>query len=331
MFSKEQTLTSEENEIPTGWKFENVFKIIQAPFINFFFPWIVIILIIHRNNWKQPIIYILLFHYIFRSIGDSLRALSNAYPVKKISSTIWPYSKTRFYLGSIAALIFWMIGEIIGDWYPTVRACKIVHTRKKKYLLKGSCILYNITKLMTIVVYFYHGKNLKFKEDSGSSDANFFNSIMKYWWIIVIFISIFGLINDICVIYALQTEVFNKIRTLNGRTKSFVEMFKQISELRIIISMIISICFLIVIIPIIIIKFSESKSESKQIHNVFDQFNINLIREAVIYFNHTMMYIDQLLLKYISTFPNKKNRVVKAKTNATTNETVSDYSNTIPY
>jgi len=331
MFSKEQTLTSEENEIPTGWKFDSVFKIFQAPFINFFFPWIVIILVIHRNNWKHSIIYILLFHYIFRAIGDTLRAFSHAYPVKKVSSTIWPYSKTRFYIGSIAALIFWMIGEIIGDWYPTVRACKIVHTKKKKYMLKISCILYNITKLMTIVIYFHFGKNMKFKEDTGVEDVKYFNSIMRYWWVMVIIISIFCLINDICVIYALQTEVFNKIKTLNGRTKGFVEMFKQVSELRIIISMIISIIFLVVIIPIIIIKFSESKVETKQVRNVFDQFNINLIREAVIYFNHTMMYIDQILLKYITTFPNKKNRVIKTESTTVANETVSDYSSATPY
>jgi len=53
--------------------------------------------------------------------------------------------------------------------------------------------------------------------------------------------------------------------------------------------MIISIIFLVVIIPIIIIKFSESKVETKQVRNVFDQFNINLIREAVIYFNYKII------------------------------------------
>ena len=86
---------------------------------------------------------------------------------------------------------------------------------------------------MTIVIYFHFGKNMKFKEDTGVEDVKYFNSIMRYWWVMVIIISIFCLINDICVIYALQTEVFNKIKTLNGRTKGFVEMFKQVSELRV--------------------------------------------------------------------------------------------------
>ncbi|OUM67556.1 hypothetical protein PIROE2DRAFT_4962 [Piromyces sp. E2] len=88
MLNKELKLSTEEINTPTEW----------------------------INNWKQPIIHILLFHYIFRAVGDSLRAFSYAYPVKKFSSAVWPYSQARFCIGSVAALIFWMIGEIIGDW-----------------------------------------------------------------------------------------------------------------------------------------------------------------------------------------------------------------------
>lgn len=118
MFEKERTLVSEfDNQfIPDEWTFENVFKIIQAPFVNIFFPWVIIILIINRNKWKRSIIYILLFHYILRSLGDVLRAFSDAYPVTKNRNANWPHSRIRFNIGCIIAYVSWISGEIIGDW-----------------------------------------------------------------------------------------------------------------------------------------------------------------------------------------------------------------------
>ena len=49
------------------------------------------------------------------------------------------------------------------------------------------------------------------------------------------------------------------------------------------------------------------------------------------FFTYKNRYIDQILLKYITTFPNKKNRVIKTESTTVANETVSDYSSATPY
>jgi len=118
MFDREKELINDIDFSlsPEKWTLENIFLFLQTPFKNIFFPWIVIILIINRNNWKKTIIYILLFHYIFRTTGDLLRSLSNAIPVTENRKSIWPYSVTRFNVGCIMAYFFWATGEIIGDW-----------------------------------------------------------------------------------------------------------------------------------------------------------------------------------------------------------------------
>ncbi|KAG4096989.1 hypothetical protein H8356DRAFT_1309084 [Neocallimastix lanati (nom. inval.)] len=308
MFDREKELINDIDFSlsPEKWTLENIFLFLQTPFKNIFFPWIVIILIINRNNWKKTIIYILLFHYIFRTTGDLLRSLSNAIPVTENRKSIWPYSVTRFNVGCIMAYFFWATGEIIGDWYPTVRACKIVHSKKKKILLKSSCIIYNFSKMSSFLVYIYYGRKIQFKNKTMVQDSKIFDELLKHWWITVIVHFIFSLINDACVIYALKTEVFNKLKTLKGRSYGFVENFKQISELRIILSMIVSICFIFFTIPILMVKFKECGEKDKKVTNVFDQFEINTIRDTVVSFNHIMMYIDQVLLKYISTNPSKK-------------------------
>ena len=38
-------------------------------------------------------------------------------------------------------------------------------------------------------------------------------------------------LNDACAIYALKTEIFNKLKTLKGRSYDFVKTFQQIFKL----------------------------------------------------------------------------------------------------
>jgi len=308
MIKKEKNLFNQIDGTlkPEKWAFENIFIFLEAPFVNIFFPWVIIILFINRNNWRKSIIYMLLFHYIFRSTGDVIRYFSDAIPVKHNRNAIWPYSKARFYIGCIIAYVFWIIGEIIGDWYPTVRACKIVHSKTKKILLKTICILFNISKVSSIAVYVYYGMKIHFKNSKRNEDTETFKELLEKWWITVICHFIMSFLNDACVIYALKTEVFNKLKTLKGRSYGFVEKFQQISELRIILSMIVSICFISFTVPMLIVKFNENNEKDNTSSNVFDQFDLNSIRDTVVSFNHIMMYIDQILLKYISTNSDKK-------------------------
>jgi len=53
--------------------------------------------------------------------------------------------------------------------------------------------------------------------------------------------------------------------------------------------MIVSICFIFFTIPILMVKFKECGEKDKKVTNVFDQFEINTIRDTVVSFNHIMM------------------------------------------
>jgi len=87
--------------------------------------------------------------------------------------------------------------------------------------------------MSSFLVYIYYGRKIQFKNKTMVQDSKIFDELLKHWWITVIVHFIFSLINDACVIYALKTEVFNKLKTLKGRSYGFVENFKQISELRV--------------------------------------------------------------------------------------------------
>ncbi|ORX79879.1 hypothetical protein BCR32DRAFT_269170 [Anaeromyces robustus] len=338
MFDKEYRLIDDSQNYPGNWTYETVYKIVEAPFNNFFFPWIIIIIIINRKNLNNSINFILIFHYIFRSLGYVFRKLADAYPINypaEFNYAIWPYSKIRYTIGCIFAMSFWIIGEIIGDWYPTVRTCKIVHVKWKKLIVKVSCIIYNITKLFTIMIYIYHGKDFEFSqksEDGRARDNIILDKILMQWWIIVILNFFFGVINDACIIYALKTEVFDKLKTFNKRSYGFIEKFKQISEFRILTSMIISICYMLIFIPILIAKYHEVKKLDRNFNSVLDEYKLNDIREAVLFFNHIMMYIDQILLKYISTLSSKSKEKIPTKTaTSISNSTISSNYSSSPY
>jgi len=339
MFEKEYRLIDDSQKYPTKWEFEPIYKVIETPFSNLFFPWIVIVIIINRKNLNNPINYILIFHYIFRSMGYLLRKFADAYPVDypvEYNYAIWPYSKVRYTIGCTFAMTFWILGEIIGDWYPSVRTCKIVHVKWKKLLVQISCIMYNITKILAILIYIYHGKDFTFspKSESGRDrDNKILDKILKQWWIIVILNFLFCVINDSFIIYALKTEVFNKLKTFNKHSYGFIEKFKQISELRIIISMVISVCYMVIFLPILIVKYKEAKNNiDRNFNSVLDEYKLNDIREAVLFFNHIVMYIDQILLKYISTLSSKsKDKIPTATATSISNTTISSNFSSSPY
>jgi len=53
--------------------------------------------------------------------------------------------------------------------------------------------------------------------------------------------------------------------------------------------MIVSICFISFTVPMLIVKFNENNEKDNTSSNVFDQFDLNSIRDTVVSFNHIMM------------------------------------------
>ncbi|KAG4102034.1 hypothetical protein H8356DRAFT_1653288 [Neocallimastix lanati (nom. inval.)] len=284
-------------------KIDNIQKVI-LPFITSpFFPWICLIFLLNKKNWKRPVILVLIGHWLFRAIGDLLR---NTMELRNETSinTYWPYTKTNWYVSNGIAHVFWLLGEIMGDWYPLLRTKAVTNNSNKMKTIFITCIIFNITKVFGMYTYFMDMPiDLRVTDENGNKvkDIIKFNI---YWWTSIGLMQISSCIYDISVITALKTCLFNKLKEYkNFRKNTFLDKFKQISELRIILSMVISLIFLPFLILFVVSLIREYR-KSQISSFTTSSSSIEQLRQVVLSFNFTVMYIDQILLKSIA---NKKN------------------------
>jgi len=192
------------------------------------------------------------------------------------------------------AHLFWNTGEIIADWYPLLRTKALVKNNKRMKPIYITCIFYNIIKIFLI------SSNFLFIPSSFLKVNNKPNKeALKYkviWWSIVLVIQINSLFYDVFVIIALKNTLFDKLESFKHKSNNFLEKFKYISELRIFISILIS----IIVFPCAffhlynhIRNYLYTNENSNDINDAVEHFRIIGLR-----FTYTFMYIDQLLLRY---------------------------------
>jgi len=313
MFERESALTkTEENQFFTV---NNITNIISAPFVNFFFPWFLIILVVNKNNWGKPIIYILIFNYVFRVIGDIISEVSKSLPINlENSGAALPVDKTRYLLSTVLPLSFWMIGECIGDWYSSVRTGELINSKSKYLFVKLSCLFFNLSKMAYVECFWYYNQNMTLRAETNEDDNKLIVENYQRWWILVIIISIFGFLNCLSIIIALKSAVSNKVKLLksSGNSTKFMSKFRQVPEYRILFIMYLNCIIYVILIPFICVKYVDAVKSKSFLENTF----VNLLREFITNFNHTMMYIDQLIVKYMadpSNVANLKRRNTKKK------------------
>ncbi|ORX77888.1 hypothetical protein BCR32DRAFT_270378 [Anaeromyces robustus] len=294
-------------------------KIIFSYITNDFFPWVCFILLLNRKNWKKPIVLILIFHWFFRATGDVLRAVSELFykpetvPLNNfiimegsddLTNIQWPYTNERWMVGNAIAHVFWFTGEIIGDWYLYIRTKAATTNRLKNRIVLGFCLAFNLSKLFAMYTYFaYYPFDLNMIKD-----GKYFNGLLNFnilWWSTVVGYHLIGFGYDFTVIYALRTELFDKLKEYKTFKKnSFVDKFKQISELRIFTTMIATLLFLPIIVPIIIIYIKETKN--KHVDGVCK--DPDPLRQVPLSLCYNLIYIDQILLRnYINGPHNNRN------------------------
>ncbi|ORX47641.1 hypothetical protein BCR36DRAFT_295243 [Piromyces finnis] len=282
--------------------------VINSYICNSYFPWVCLIILLNFINWKRPIILILILHWFFRSTGDLLRNTMELRPMD--DNMYWPYSQKNWYISNAVAHIFWLLGEIIGDWYPLIRTKAVTLNKEKLKFVYTTCILHNLVKVIGMYCYF-----MKFPIDLRHMDenGNLLHGITQYsiaWWSTVSLMQISSLLYDLSVISALKTCLFNKIEEYKTFIKNtFLDKFKQISEFRIFFSMIFSIAFLPFVITFVIYLLSEFK-KNNTLQYASSDTSIEQLRQVVLNFNYTLMYIDQALLLYFirkTNHPSEKN------------------------
>eukprot|EP00833_Pecoramyces_ruminatium_P011732 jgi/Orpsp1_1/1185764/evm.model.c7180000095126.1 len=283
-----------------GKKIDKYQNIIINPYIqSYFFPWVCLILLLNRKNWKRKVIFILVGHWFLRSTGT---VFINIMDVRKKEPNMnWPYSKSNWLISNSIASLFWLTGEILGDLYPLLRIKAVTNNHRKIRIVYVTCILYNITKVIGIIHQF-SPIDLRILDENRNKVKDIENFRIK-WWEIVFFMQLASCLYDLSVIYSLKNCLFNKLKeyknnNMNNNThsgNSFMNKFKQISEFRIILSMVITLLFIpILFIFVVILNQNYNMNDIKYINL---NSSIEQFRQVVLSFNFTFMYIDQILLR----------------------------------
>ncbi|OUM58456.1 hypothetical protein PIROE2DRAFT_16245 [Piromyces sp. E2] len=237
-----------------------------------------------------------IIHWVLRSCGDTIFYFI---PLREyIPDHYWPYSTEIWYKSAALGNVFWLTGEIIADWYPLLRTKAVTNNnrRKIKYVYV-TCILYNIIKIINIYCYFIdYPINLSIRDKNGKVVTDYAMFKIR-WWIIVFIMNIISCFYDISVILSLRKCIFNKLKKSNDKNENtFISKFKQISEFRIICSMIASIIFLPIIL-LFVIYLLHTLKKVKNEPNIPSDETIDYLRRVVLNVNYNLMYIDQILLK----------------------------------
>jgi len=265
--------------------FRNNLVLFIKPLTNNFFFWTMLLLILHKFNFKKPIIKIVLAHYILRVIGDILDAYGSRYTIYYHKNDYGeciadPVTKAeehplRWLITRQLAGIFWYSGEIVGDWYPLLRTKAVVGDYKEIWYVYVSCFIFNLSKVTMMLYHFSVSDSdmlIKKKEDS------FYNG---YWAIYLISLCC-SLLYDGSVYVALRrsikdTEIINF---------GFLKKFRDMSEYRILVTAIIG----LIGVPIMGIS-----AVLRLKYETYD-WSMEDLRILLVNTSYYMMFIDQLML-----------------------------------
>ncbi|KAG4107406.1 hypothetical protein H8356DRAFT_1332778 [Neocallimastix lanati (nom. inval.)] len=260
---------------------------------NQYFVWVVLVLLLNIGNWKRPVIIVLFFHWLFRSIGDILTSFKELIP-RQFNK--WPYSNKGWTYPYGVASLFWYLSEIIGDWYPLLRTKAIINNPQKIRVVYVICITFNIVKITQFYNFITY---IPFKIVNGMpSDTTYFKDLgnhrIKQWGNVIVQL-IISFLYDLAVIRILKTQIFNKIKRDIMRKNRFIANFKFISEYRIKISMISTIIAFPFLFCFSFLCISQTFSRK---NNTISSLSAESIRQCVLNINYSLMYIDQILLRF---------------------------------
>ncbi|ORX61184.1 hypothetical protein BCR36DRAFT_315553, partial [Piromyces finnis] len=272
---------------------------LQCPFTFIYFYWTLLILFLHKFNFKKPIMKLILLHYILRTLGDifnQLGELFNNYYTTNIHYEFSPptydcknYAMHPFkwFMTRQISTILWYSGEIIGDWYPLLRTHAIVKNNRLILLVYATCGIFNFSKILLILLHLSYNP-AKMYTNEGAFDDDKSIKFYSYYYIIQFFIIFTSVIYDLSVYFVLKKAIFKKKNYDIG----FLKKFKNLSEYRILISCFFSIIFLPIIAVTIIIKFyTLLKNNLRALDFSFEE-----TRMMITNIQYYMIFIDQILL-----------------------------------
>lgn len=267
---------------------------------NLYFPWLCIVLFLNRKIITNPINFILFGYYFIASTSEVFREMGY-FAIEESEKTT--SNSTKYWnLGYGVHYILWFIAEIIGDWYMVLRTKIIAYDKRKLDVIYVICFAYNLIKGYIIVLCV---KTIRNPLDFNGSKTNNINDMERfnyYWWSIIAGIQGFSIIYDISILISLRRILFNRLKECHDNDGfSFIEKFKKISDIRIILS----IAFSTVLTPLFLIQAMQYSNSVSDEDNDLTENNLNEemkhFRNIAFSINYTFMYVDQILLKLYFT------------------------------
>eukprot|EP00833_Pecoramyces_ruminatium_P016455 jgi/Orpsp1_1/1190487/evm.model.d7180000079333.1 len=305
---------------------------LQKPIQFSFFYWTILILIIYKFNFKNKIIKIIIFHFIFRSLGDMVDKFGGLMPhyfgnievVNSNNQTIYvcDYDSTaperhplKWVFTRQLGCILWYTGEIFADWYPLLRTREIVYKKTSIWYIFVTCGLFNISKIATIIYHFTLSPTELYDSNTGAFNQHRVKMFYFDYWIIQLIVIIASIIYDISIYYVLKKYSFQ----IKNSRYGFVKNFQHFSEYRICVTVIIGIIFLPLISVAIILKFYYYKKD--KFYNL--DFSFDETRTIITNLQYFIIYIDQVLLSY-SKVNNNNNDINNNNNNNSINTNNND-------
>ncbi|KAG4095106.1 hypothetical protein H8356DRAFT_1310568 [Neocallimastix lanati (nom. inval.)] len=300
-------LNSLDNEQKLNNNIDIIRTVIYAlhkPFQFTFFYWTLLIFILHKFNFKKPIMKIILVHFILRTLGDIINKFGDLFnhyysnvPIfdanGKIVGNNCKYDSPstemhpfKWFLTRQIGCIFWCLGEIVADWYPLLRT-KAVARDKSIKVVYITCGLFNFSKVL-LILYHYTLSPTKLYDKNGAYDKAKVDLFYFTYWIIQLAIIYTSVIYDYSVYYIIKKS-FSRI---NQMEHGFLKKFKSISEFRILVSAVVCVIFLPIVSVTIIIKYYYYYKYGY--HNL--EFSFDEIRQSINNVQYFMIFIDQILL-----------------------------------
>jgi len=313
-FNEEGKLNNKISDIRT------IIYALHEPIKFIFFYWTVLIFILYKFNFRKPVMKIVLFHFIFRALGDvlnrfgDLELMSNYFTLEhtknsdgKIigyhcrSDSIAPErNPLKWFLTRQIGCTLWCIGEIIGDWYPLLRTRALAKGQKLMWFVYVTCALFNLSKVSLIILHYSlsPSKLYNMEKDTGYyifDDNKVLEFYFNYWTNQLVVI-VTSLVYDFTVYFVLRRNLSSM-----GKISGFIRKFKTISQFRIYVSVIISLLFLPLIALTIFIKYYYRMK-----YNYYNlNFSFDEIKNSINNVQYYMIFIDQILLLHTKEESNR--------------------------
>jgi len=270
-----------------------------------FFYWTLLIFILHKFNFKKTVLKIILVHFILRSLGDVIdkfgdlmpRYYSNT-PITDVNGNTIGYQckndspspemhPLRWFLTRQIGCIFWLLGEMVADWYPLIRTKAVAKEQKSLWIVYVSCGLFNISKL-SLIIYHWTLSPTELYDENGVYQKTKVDLFYFKYWMIHLIIIYSSFIYDFSVYYVVKKSL-SYVKTSEI---GFLRKFKSFSQFRILVTAGVCAVFLPIISVTIIIKFYFYNKY--HYHNL--EFSFDEIRQSINNVQYFMIFIDQILL-----------------------------------